>query len=154
MRVLIVLLLSGMIGCATLNKETCLSEDWYQVGFADGRNGFLTERIIKHDEACAKYDISPDEPSYLQGHTAGLTEYCTPEGGYRAGSLGYRYNNLCAGEGEAEFLKSYRRGYSAYRYERCLVLQHHHYFASYGYGYHHRYHAYYWPAYSCRYYDY
>ena len=90
-----ILILCGIFllsGCATLTTEQCKVANWPEIGEKDGRNGY-SNRIEKHQKACAKINIIPDRKLYDQGYQKGLKSYCKPDiifdralegnGGYR-----------------------------------------------------------------------
>ena len=56
----------SFFSCATLNKDECLTADWYQIGYEDGAKGYPLSRIGKHRKACAKHGVTPDMPPYEQ----------------------------------------------------------------------------------------
>ena len=51
------------------------------------------------------------------GREEGLNIYCTEEGGFEQGRLGRKYEFVCPGEFEQEFLDGYYRGREIYLYE-------------------------------------
>jgi len=98
-------------GCATLSEQECRSGDWTAVGRADGAAGALPEQLERHQKACARHGIEPQEPAWRAGYQAGLAEFCTPKGGYLAGRDGQGSRQACAGAPkEQEFLQALRRG--------------------------------------------
>lgn len=111
------LLFTGLLilsGCATLDQEECLNADWRTIGYEDGARGYATSRIASHRKACAKYGIAPDFDRYEQGRLEGLREYCTPRTGYRLGTGGKRYPDICPGDLEPAFSDAYQRGKQVY----------------------------------------
>lgn len=109
--VFIALLLSG---CASMDKDECLTVDWRTIGFEDGAAGHSGDRIARHRKACARHGVSPDLALYQSGRDEGLREFCRPANGYRIGSQGGSYGGVCAGELEAEFLSAYESGRQLY----------------------------------------
>lgn len=92
------IILAGLLilaGCATLNKEACLSGDWRDLGMKDGVNGESAARIEKHRKACAEYGIRPDERLYMDGRAEGLREYCQIENAFQSGLKGRQYQGVC-----------------------------------------------------------
>ncbi|MDD5100395.1 MAG: DUF2799 domain-containing protein [Syntrophales bacterium] len=94
----LIIILAGLLilaGCATLNKEECLSGDWHGLGMRDGVNGEPAVRIEKHRKACAEYGVQPDERRYLDGRIEGLRKYCQIDNAFRTGLDGKRYQGVC-----------------------------------------------------------
>jgi len=102
------------VGCASLNKAECQNADWRIIGYEDGSSGHAGSRIGSHRKACAKHNVSPDVMTYNQGREDGLKEFCRPQRGYQVGLRGKRYNGVCAGKGEGQFLKAYNYGKKIY----------------------------------------
>ena len=69
-------------GCASMNKEECLTADWRTVGFHDGAAGHTADGIDAHRQACAEYGVVPNLDRYLDGRKSGLKEYCRAARGY------------------------------------------------------------------------
>jgi len=115
-QMLVVLMVSTLVlsGCATLNKDECLTADWYQIGYEDGARGYPDTRIASHREACAKHGISPDFRSYQDGHGEGLITFCTPRNGFVQGKKGYNYTGICPPSLEDGFLDAYDAGRQIY----------------------------------------
>jgi hypothetical protein len=101
-------------GCATMDKNECLTVDWRTVGYEDGAAGYSGERIGNHRRACAKHGVAPDLGEYQLGRDAGLREYCVPVTGFRIGSQGYSYNGVCPPELDREFLSAFEVGRHLY----------------------------------------
>jgi len=97
-------------GCATLNKSECREADWQTIGLEDGAKGHPLTYIGKHRKACAEYGVTPDLDQYRLGHTAGLTQFCTPANGFKQGRSGRSYNDVCPTELEGRFLAGYDSG--------------------------------------------
>jgi hypothetical protein len=101
-------------GCATMNKDECLTVDWRTVGYEDGSAGYSGDRIGQHRKACAKYGVTPNLSEYQAGRDAGLREYCVPANGFQLGSQGGRYNGLCPADLENAFVEAYDSGQHLY----------------------------------------
>ncbi|MET0809299.1 MAG: DUF2799 domain-containing protein [Pseudoxanthomonas sp.] len=82
------LLILALSGCATMNKDECLTVDWRTVGYEDGVAGRSGDRIAQHRKACAKHGVAPDLDAYQSGRDQGLREYCQPDNGYQLGARG------------------------------------------------------------------
>ncbi len=113
--ILAVLGLLGIQGCATLSEEECLSADWHTIGYEDGARGFSAQRIGKHREACAEHGIAPNFQAYMDGHRAGLRQYCIPATGFALGRSGKRYSGVCPAELESAFMAAFDDGRAVYR---------------------------------------
>jgi hypothetical protein len=113
---LVILMVSAIVlsGCATLNKDECLTADWYQIGYEDGARGYPDTRIASHREACAKHGISPDFRSYQDGHEEGIIRFCTASNGFAQGKRGYEYSGICPPSLENDFLDGYDAGRQIY----------------------------------------
>ncbi|MEJ2045391.1 MAG: DUF2799 domain-containing protein [Reinekea sp.] len=107
-------------GCATMNKEECLTADWYQVGYEDGARGFSDTRIGNHREACAKHGIAPDFRAYQDGHEEGVIRFCTPRNGFAQGQKGYSYTGICPPSLEDDFLDGYSAGREIYSVKSAI----------------------------------
>ena len=103
-----------MSGCASMSSDECVASDWHAVGFADGSNGYTSDRFSKYSKACAKHGITPDFRAYQVGRDEGLVEFCQPSRGYNLGVSGGRYYGVCDAALEEEFLDAYRVGHELY----------------------------------------
>lgn len=104
----------ALSGCETMSKEECLSADWYQVGYQDGRDGKARSQIENIAKSCAKTNVIPDRERYFSGRNRGLHEYCTPEHGFYLGKDGASYNRVCPPESADSFEAAYNEGYRIY----------------------------------------
>ena len=120
MRLLGVLLLLALTGCATLSENECRSADWYELGEHDGFAGYPRARIEEHAEACGKIGIHPNRDAYFSGREQGVYRYCEPRHGYEVGRAGESYRNVCSGERETRFLRQYRAGRQLYDLEQQI----------------------------------
>lgn len=107
-------------GCATLNKDECLTADWYQIGYEDGARGYSDTRIASHREACAKHGISPVFRDYQDGYDEGVIRFCTASNGFAQGKKGYSYSGICPASMEATFLDGYEAGKKIYVVQRQI----------------------------------
>lgn len=106
------LLLSG---CAIIEKNQCLSEDWASIGRSDGAAGKISsQRLLTHSRACSKHGVELDQDLYLGGYADGLKTYCTAENGYTIGSEYSRYKRrpngyeaVCPDDLEFSYLRGY-----------------------------------------------
>jgi len=104
------MLLLGLVGCATMNKSECLNADWYMIGMEDGSQGQPLSHIGEHRKACAGYNIKPDLVAYEAGHAAGTEQFCTESNGFRLGKRGGSYNGVCPPSLEEIILAGYDAG--------------------------------------------
>jgi hypothetical protein len=114
------LLLITLSGCATMDRDECLTVDWRTVGFEDGVAGYSGDRIGQHRKACAKHGVAPDLTAYQTGRDEGLREYCVPANGFRLGSQGGSYGGVCPSDIEAGFTNAYQSGRQLYTLQSRL----------------------------------
>lgn len=107
-----------LASCASMSEEECLTADWHDQGYRDGRDGQPVARIEAHREACAKVAVVPDLADYKVGRTKGVLEYCTTKNALREGRRGASYRNACPVELEGRFLDHYRAGRRVYEAEQ------------------------------------
>lgn len=106
--------LLGLSGCATMSADECVTSDWHAIGYEDGARGYTADQLGNRRKACAKHGITPDFESYRAGREEGLRQYCQPSRGFSLGSRGTRYNGVCPGDLEADFVDAYNSGYQLY----------------------------------------
>jgi len=107
-----------MSGCASMSEKECLTVNWTDQGYRDGRSGHPPARLEEHREACAKVGVVPDVVQYRAGRDEGVLEYCSPANAVREGRLGRGYRNACPMQLEAGFLAHHKLGYRAYQAEQ------------------------------------
>lgn len=110
----------ALAGCETMSKQECLSADWFQVGYLDGRDGKPRSHIEYIAESCAKTNIIPDRERYFYGRDKGLREYCTPENGFYLGNNGKSYSRVCPPETANGFEAAYNEGHRIYEARQQL----------------------------------
>ena len=108
------LILAGISGCASMSGDECAHSDWRAVGYEDGARGYSADRFGVHRKACAKHGVTADFRAYQQGRAEGLVDYCQPSRGYSLGASGGRYHGVCDVALEERFLDAYRVGYQLY----------------------------------------
>ncbi|HKZ72614.1 MAG TPA: DUF2799 domain-containing protein [Steroidobacteraceae bacterium] len=113
--VLALLALASLGGCASLSESECRMSDWYDIGFADGRQGRPSDHINRHVKACGEHGLAPDRERYRDGHFSGLESYCTPHNGLAAGRSGNAYYGVCANHDERGFMAGYSLGNTLHR---------------------------------------
>ena len=101
---------TGLSGCATMSEEECATSDWAAIGYEDGSRGYASSYFGERRQACAKHGYTPDFEAYQSGRREGLVEFCQPMRGFNLGASGGRYNGVCDVALEEEFLDAYRVG--------------------------------------------
>lgn len=99
----------------------CRATDWWALGMEDGVKGLPSDQFGQYRRECAPYGVTADIMAYLDGRDEGLREYCKPQNGYRAGTEGRRYNNVCPPELEAAFSQAHADGKGLY--DRQMAVQ-------------------------------
>jgi hypothetical protein len=97
-------------GCAPMLAQHCAETDWYAAGVQDGLAGRPVAEPGRPHQACLAQRLAADAERYDSGRSAGLREYCTIEGGVRAGRGGATYQHVCAPATEDAFLRGYYLG--------------------------------------------
>ena len=105
---------AALSGCASMSAEECVASDWRTIGFEDGAMGYTADRISTHRKACAKHGVAPDFDAYQTGRKEGLRQYCQPSRGFNVGASGARYNGVCPGDMEPDFVDAYNSGHKLY----------------------------------------
>jgi len=97
--------------CATgMSQDECAAADWRAVGENDGLYGETTEKFDARAERCREFGFPADIAAWRLGYDTGLSTYCTPQGGFDAGSAGQTYRGVCASEFEPAFLEEFNIG--------------------------------------------
>jgi hypothetical protein len=110
-----------LAGCASMNKDECLSANWRQVGFSDGAKGLPNKQIEQHAKACAEYGVQVDLDQYLSGRAQGLQTYCRAENGFIVGRSGERQIATdCPEHLRTAFVEQYNRGLVIHEIESNL----------------------------------
>lgn len=98
-------------GCSSLSKKDCERGDWKQIGLKDAVKGQRAKPQLKrHESACAKYKIRPNNKDYYLGYSEGLKTFCTRRSGFRFGSDAKEYRDICPASRKWEFLIGYLSG--------------------------------------------
>ena len=97
-------------GCAPLSRDECPAVDWYNVGYEDGLSGRAREPVAEQSAACTASDLE----RYSRGHELGVAQFCQPGNGFTLGVRGGRYEGVCAGILEPEFLQAFEAGREIY----------------------------------------
>src|SRR3546814_19016483 len=104
----------ALSGCASMSESECLTADWYDQGYKDGRRGYPASRVIDHREACAGVGVMTDLKQYSTGRDKGIAVYCTPANAVAEGRAGRYYADVCPSGLEGKFLFYYRHGLQAH----------------------------------------
>src|SRR5262245_58288372 len=107
-------------GCASMDRNQCLSANWYAIGLEDGARGQPLERLGTHRRACAEYGVAPDAERYVAGRDEGLKTFCTYERGLSTGRSGQSYAGSCPANLARGFLAGYQLGRDLYDTHRQL----------------------------------
>lgn len=107
-------------GCATLDKDDCLSANWHDIGHKDGSKGYKSERYLKHNEACQEHNVRVNTADYRNGWNEGIEEFCTEDNGWRVGLEGKTYHKSCPKRLKLEFYNAYQLGRDVYEKEQNL----------------------------------
>ncbi len=94
-RLVVLAVVAGLAGCATLNEDQCRSADWYELGLRDGSEGEPRSLLLEHREACAEYGVHPNTPRYMEGRRHGLRDYCRIDNAFQSGLDGHQYQGVC-----------------------------------------------------------
>lgn len=106
--------LLGLSGCASMSADECTMSDWRTIGFEDGAQGYTADRLGNHRKACAKHGVAPDFEAYQSGRSEGLRQFCQPSRGFNVGAGGGRYNGVCPGDMEPDFVAAFNSGHQLY----------------------------------------
>jgi hypothetical protein len=109
-----------LAGCASMDKNECVSANWYAIGLEDGAQGRGVDRLGAHRRACAEHKVSPDGERYAAGHGEGLKSFCTYERGYALGRSGKATTATCPPGLREDFLAGYGRGRELHGLQRNL----------------------------------
>ena len=110
MRLMVLLLIGGLLGCQSNPKRTlCETADWYELGRRAGAAGQASQ-VEKERNRCDGHFEASQESIYTNGHNNGLAEYCTSDNGYALGKAGSAVNKVCPRPIDEGFLNGYARG--------------------------------------------
>jgi hypothetical protein len=105
----------GLLGCASISQDQCLTGNWAERGYNDGLSGKSRNKLSSYAETCGKYSVLPDSEAYLNAYEEGLIGYCTYERGFSRGERGDSYNSVCTGELAHDFRPGYDEGRIVYK---------------------------------------
>jgi|GEM_PF-2303499 len=95
-------------GCASMNQSECISANWSKVGYENALSGKKSSYLAKHTQACGEYAITPDFIEYGRGWDQGINKFCTAQFAWNYASDGRYYHDTCNAETEAVFLPAYK----------------------------------------------
>lgn len=111
------------VGCANLpshSSSSCEGVDFYEFGRQSGAKGLPVGSATPGNmTSCLPSRESAEYQRYVNGHNAGLVDYCSAENGYILGKAGQIYSDVCPVISERHFLKAYDLGKNA----RALELE-------------------------------
>jgi Protein of unknown function (DUF2799) len=110
LRVVALLAILSLGGCASLSRNECAAGDWVGIGLRDGANGYTEDRFADHAKACIAHGITADRDRWLAGRERGLDRYCNARHAFEVGANNSSYEGVCAGPTEEDFLHGYRLG--------------------------------------------
>ncbi len=113
-------LVALLSACASMSEKECLTANWTDQGYRDGRDGYPLSRLQDHREACSAVRVVPDSQQYQAGREVGIREYCSPANAVREGRLGRSYRNSCPMELDRSFRHYHELGYQVYSVEQRL----------------------------------
>lgn len=113
MKILLLLVLLILSGCAPLSEDDCKKGDWEGLGYKDAMKGYTTGRTESYQKACSEYGISVDQAQYDKGFKNGLKKFCTFNKGLEVGLAG-KPNHLACEKLNPDFKQAYQKGYAEY----------------------------------------
>ena len=107
-----------LAACASLTEDECRAADWYQIGYADGSEGYSPDRLESHRQACAKIGVSPDAETWFEGRERGLRLYCTPIKAYEVARRGSTMRAGCTAAETRALMPAFDWGRAYWRLEQ------------------------------------
>ena len=120
-KLVLILALIGLQGCAVISKHECLVGDWHRVGFDVAMEGErdADKAYEKRAKVCAKHGEIANRDDYDAGYAEGLYAYCEVE---NAVKLGVRGKNsafeICSEEENPGFTAAFEAGYQLNKLRR------------------------------------
>lgn len=106
-----------LTGCAVMDKDDCLSANWYDLGRIDALRG--SYRAEDRAKACAEHQVFLDSRMYDQGVQEGLRSFCTLQSGRLHGQNGGSYQRgFCPAHTESAFLAGYLPAREHYQWKQ------------------------------------
>ncbi len=112
------LMASSLVGCASMTPEQCQSANWHDVGYQDGKDGNDPSIVDDYATDCLEANVVVNKSQWQQGFKQGTEVYCSADNGYKVGSEGRTYYNVCHDE---QFLKNYQLGKKEYQRQQRLM---------------------------------
>lgn len=112
--------------CSTYSKDECINMSWYHVAYEQGFRGYpsLQKVYNTYAKTCGQdHNVFPDKAEMEKGYKEGLKNYCTEEGGLRAGSSGHTYADVCGPATAPNFMKTYQPARLSYLEAENVRLQ-------------------------------
>lgn len=107
-------MLGVLSSCATMNEGQCVSANWYDVGYEDGRQGKSIRSVSNYVNDCSEYGLNVDHTAYEDGWHDGIPSFCTADNGYQVGRNGGFYDNACPTGLKDRFYVAYLLGTSVH----------------------------------------
>jgi len=114
LKLCVFILITQIVGCATLSKDQCLLSQWEDIGYQDGLNGHDYVRIEQHQRACSKHGVAVNSDEYHHGYDEGISQYCHSFDHYQSGKEGNVMNARCT---DLVYVKTYNSGVSEFCYD-------------------------------------
>ncbi|MBP2280290.1 hypothetical protein RCH20_000018 [Psychrobacter sp. PL15] len=131
--------LFALSGCATtqsLTPQQCQTNNWQEVGYADGMLGRSGDHFGQYTNNCASVvGATPNRIQWEQGRQQGLRKYCTELNAYKLGREGYDWQTVCPLEGIEKLEEAYSQGRYYYIRQRDLNYLSSPYFSPSPFGY-------------------
>jgi vacuolar-type H+-ATPase subunit I/STV1 len=106
--------------CTSMSPKECKVADWKVVGYQDALRGSNTQ-IADYNQSCAKVNIKPNVPLYMQGYNQGAKLFCTYDNGLKEGENGDYVSNTCKRPGLTyNFMQGYQQGYKLYEKQQRI----------------------------------
>lgn len=119
-QIILIMLTSQLLACASISKNECLLGDWYSLGVNDGKAGELSSKFREYQKDCADHGVTPDFKTYQQGHSQGLVFFCDFPHGEAWGRAGKDYNTACTGSMEPAFRSGFQQGQRWYKAKKVV----------------------------------
>jgi hypothetical protein len=110
---IVLALLLGLGGCATMSPEECKVADWRSIGEKDGSQG-KSEQLAAHLKSCQGVGVVPDNKLYRSGYQQGLKYYCQPQRILNLALTGNGSVSVCPLEQQQFLTYYYRLGHDVY----------------------------------------
>lgn len=81
--------------CSTLPDEQCTQPDWEHIGRIDGRNGIESKKYREHIKACGLRESEETHALYMKSWNQSISEFCTPDNGYKTGMMALSSGEAC-----------------------------------------------------------